>query len=156
MRDRLKIYFAAPLFTLAERRFNRELARELSAAVPRCEVILPQVRAAKYIVDRKPDFDAIVHDCIAQIDRADLLVVILDGSDSDSGTSWECGYAFARDKPIVGVRTDLRGSEDDGLNAMLRRTCREVIASPATRDNLKPLAREIALCVKRVIKPMPR
>jgi nucleoside 2-deoxyribosyltransferase len=147
----LKIYLAGPLFTIAERRFNRELSREIATAIPRCEVILPQVRAAQFVEDSKMDFDAVVRDCIEQIDRTDLVVAILDGSDSDSGTSWECGYAYARDKPILGVRTDLRGSEDDGLNAMLRRTCRDVIAIPATREKIKPLAREIAMAIARTL-----
>ncbi len=41
------------------------------------------------------------------IDWADALVAIMDGSDPDSGTAWECGYAYGK-KPIVLVRTDLR------------------------------------------------
>jgi nucleoside 2-deoxyribosyltransferase len=156
MRAALKIYFAGPLFTIAERRFNRELAREIVSALPRCEVILPQDRAEQFVDDGKMNFDAIVRDCIEQIDRADAVVAILDGSDSDSGTSWECGYAFARDKTIIGVRTDLRGSEDEGLNAMLRRTCRDVIAFAATREKIKPLAREIAGAIKRSIAAKPQ
>ena len=156
MAKALKIYFAGPLFTIAERRFNREFAREIASALPRCEIILPQERAAQFVDGGKMNFDAIVRDCIEQIDGTDAVVAILDGSDSDSGTSWECGYAFARHKPIIGVRTDLRGSEDDGLNAMLRRTCREVIASPATREKIKPLAREIAGAIKRTIAAKPR
>ena len=147
----MKIYFAGPLFTIAERRFNRELARAIAAAIPRCDVILPQVRAAQFVKAGELDFDAVVRDCIEQIDRADVLVAILDGSDSDSGTSWECGYGYARDKPIIGVRTDLRGSEDDGLNAMLRRTCHEVIVAPATRDGIKPLASAISSAVARTL-----
>src|SRR5882757_4842902 len=156
MRDRLKIYFAGPLFTTAERRFNGDLAHEIASALPRCEVILPQVRGAKYVVDDQPDFDAIVRDCIEQIDRADVVVAILDGADADSGTSWECGYAYARDKPIIGVRTDLRGSEDEGLNAMLQRTCREVIGIPASREKLKPLAHEIASAITRILRTSSR
>ena len=44
-----------------------------------------------------------------------------DGSDSDSGTSWEIGYAYATGKPIVLIRTDIReGAGTAGPNnAML-------------------------------------
>lgn len=31
---------------------------------------------------------------------------VLDGVDVDSGTAWEIGYAYARGKPIIGLRTD--------------------------------------------------
>ena len=44
---------------------------------------------------------------------ADALVAILDGADADSGTSFECGLAYALGIPIVAVRTDFRGGGDD-------------------------------------------
>ena len=152
----LKIYLAAPLFTLAERRLNTELARELTKLIPRAEIILPQIRAAEFVIDGKMDFENVVRDCISAIDSADALVAILDGADSDSGTSWECGYAYAQRKPIVGVRTDLRSSEDGGLNAMLQRTCDQVIEFPATRETVRPLAREIAATLRRLLKSKTR
>lgn len=152
MRKSLKIYLAAPLFTLAERRLNTELARELTKLIPRAEIILPQIRAAEFVIDGKMDFENVVRDCISAIDSADALVAILDGADSDSGTSWECGYAYACRKPIVGVRTDLRSSEDGGLNAMLQRTCAQVIVSPATRATVKSLAREIAATLLLILR----
>ena len=147
----LQIYLAGPLFTLAERRLNVELAAELAKAMPRAEIILPQTRAAKFVTNGKMDFEDVVRDCIRSIDIADAIVAILDGSDSDSGTSWECGYAYARRKPIVGVRSDLRSSEDGGLNAMLQRTCDRVIEFPATRETVKPLAREIAAALRSLL-----
>jgi nucleoside 2-deoxyribosyltransferase len=49
----------------------------------------------------------------AAIDRAHGIVAILDGSDVDSGTAAEIGYAFARGKPIVGYRGDFRLSADN-------------------------------------------
>ena len=156
MSKRLRIYLAAPLFTLAERRFNAEIARELAKTMPAARTILPQVRSARFVTAGKMDFGALVRDCIEQIDQADVVAAILDGSDSDSGTTWECGYAFARGKPIIGVRTDLRASEDEGLNAMLRRTCRELIVFPATRERIGPLAREIARAIRRSVAAKAR
>jgi nucleoside 2-deoxyribosyltransferase len=152
----LKIYLAAPLFTLAERSLNAELARELTKAIPRAEIILPQIRAAAFVIHGKMDFENVVRDCIKGIESADALVAILDGADSDSGTSWECGYAYARRKPIVGVRTDLRSSEDGGLNAMLQRTCAQVIVSPATSATVKSLAREIAATLLLILHTKSR
>jgi len=50
------------------------------------------------------------------LDAADLVVAVLDGSDVDSGTAAEIGYAFARGKKIVGYRSDLRrGGENEGV-----------------------------------------
>lgn len=37
------------------------------------------------------------------IDWADVVVMIYYGAYSDSGTAWECGYAFATNKPVIVV-----------------------------------------------------
>lgn len=57
---------------------------------------------------------------IGGIDWADALVAIMDGLDPDSGTAWECGYAFGK-KPVVLVRTDFRAQTGSGgpYNPML-------------------------------------
>jgi nucleoside 2-deoxyribosyltransferase len=49
----------------------------------------------------------------AAIDRAHGVIAILDGTDVDSGTAAEIGYAFARGKPILGYRSDFRLSADN-------------------------------------------
>jgi nucleoside 2-deoxyribosyltransferase len=47
------------------------------------------------------------------IRRADGMLAVLDGTDVDSGTASEIGFAFALGRPIVGLRTDLRHSGDN-------------------------------------------
>jgi nucleoside 2-deoxyribosyltransferase len=49
----------------------------------------------------------------AAIDRCDMVLAVLDGTDVDSGTAAEIGYAFARKKPILGYRGDFRLSADN-------------------------------------------
>jgi len=49
----------------------------------------------------------------AAIDQAQAVVAVLDGTDVDSGTAAEIGYAFARGKRIVGYRGDFRLSADN-------------------------------------------
>ena len=95
----MRLYFAGPLFTSAEIRWNAEVAAALRAAGH--EVFLPQ--------ENEPGMDAagIFATDVAGIDQADGVVAIMDGLDLDSGTAWEVGYAYGR-KPIVLVRTDVR------------------------------------------------
>jgi nucleoside 2-deoxyribosyltransferase len=47
------------------------------------------------------------------IDACDLMFAVLDGSDVDSGTAAEIGYAYARGKTILGYRGDFRLSADN-------------------------------------------
>jgi nucleoside 2-deoxyribosyltransferase len=49
----------------------------------------------------------------AALDICAAVVAVLDGVDVDSGTASEIGYAFAKGKPIVGYRGDLRLSADN-------------------------------------------
>lgn len=110
----MKIYLAAALFTSAERAWNKEL--ELLLLRAGHEVFLPQEKESS-----KRTAEALFDGDRAGLDWADVIVAIMDGPDPDSGTSWECGYAYGK-KPIVLVRTDFRSSGDrliGPFNAML-------------------------------------
>jgi len=127
-------YLAAPLFTAAEREFNRMLAAGLRANAGALEWLVPQefcaVHDTGHAAGAPPDFAAIFADCVAHLERAEVVVAVLDGADADSGTCWEVGYAYARGVPVVGLRTDWRPGEDGGANCMLTRSCRELCRSP--------------------------
>jgi nucleoside 2-deoxyribosyltransferase len=152
MQKQLTIYFAGPLFTQAERIWNSKLAKQLASIMPHVKIILPQTQAINYMRPEGVDFQGLVHECIRGLDSADLIIAVLDGSDADSGTCWECGYAYAKGKRVIGVKTDLRGSEDEGLNAMLRRTCEKVIYYPAIKEDIYSLAKEITSVILNVAK----
>jgi nucleoside 2-deoxyribosyltransferase len=47
------------------------------------------------------------------IEMADAVLAVLDGSDIDSGTAAEVGYAAAKAIPVVGVRSDFRLAGDN-------------------------------------------
>jgi nucleoside 2-deoxyribosyltransferase len=100
-----KIYLAGALFSLAEQDFNAELARFLEREG--FEVFLPQENEP-----RNKTAGAIFQMDVEAIDWADMVVACMDGPDPDSGTAWECGYAYARGKPIVCYRTDFRITGD--------------------------------------------
>jgi len=126
----MRIYFAGPLFSAAERDWNVALASALRAAGH--EVFLPQ--------EQEPGKDAagIFATDVGGIDWADGLVAIMDGADPDSGTCWEVGYAYGK-KPVVLVRTDMRrnqGSGGSGYNPMLTESATiriDAIAAPIDR-----------------------
>ena len=56
----------------------------------------------------------------------------MDGPDPDSGTGWECGYAY-RKKPILLYRTDFRqagDADDTPFNLMMLKSATAVIVAP--------------------------
>ena len=93
-----KIYFAAPLFTQAERIWNQTLADTIVEQNPKIEVFLPQTESSKAFINGRLDYAKVQKICLNGIDASDVLVAILDGPDSDSGTCFECGYAFSKGK----------------------------------------------------------
>ena len=149
----MRIYLAAPLFTLAEQMFNKELARLIEAELSGAEVILPQERA-KQLLQMPNGLELIFDDCLQMIHQSEVLVAILDGADADSGTCIELGYAHCLRKPIVGVRTDFRASEDRGLNLMVSHICTALVVASAT--DLPTLAGKIRCALDEVSRsPSP-
>ncbi len=53
------------------------------------------------------------------IDRADCMVMLCHGGYSDSGTAWECGYAYGRGIPVIVAHID----ENAGSNIMVSEGC---------------------------------
>ena len=98
--EAMKIYLAGPLFSTAERDFNARLAQLLRDLGH--EIWLPQESEQATMTPAQ-----IFKEDVAGIDWAEVVVANMDGPDPDSGTCWECGYAY-RKKPIIVFRTDFR------------------------------------------------
>jgi nucleoside 2-deoxyribosyltransferase len=124
----VKIYLAGPLFTQAERAFNvavKQLLRGYDF-----DVFLPQ-EAVKQTPDSKDALRKIFYADLAGLAWCDWVVAVLDGSDVDSGTAWECGYAYGRGKPVFGLRIDFRKySEHEDVNLMIS----ECLTQPMYKD----------------------
>lgn len=115
-----RIYFAAPLFCKAELEFNERLALLLRKNGH--DVFLPQ--------ENTPDVDlspitgragrrAVFLEDVSAIDECDTFLFIMDGRVPDEGASFELGYAYAKGKTCLGLKTDVRTSELGGDNIML-------------------------------------
>lgn len=101
--SRPKAYVAGPLFDEGERWFIEQVDALVAAAG--FETFLPHrdnppkdehnVRAI-FLNDRRA------------IDECDVVVANLNGITTDDGTAWELGYAFAKDKYLIGLHTDWR------------------------------------------------
>ena len=125
-----KIYLAGPLFSEAEKRFNEQLTQRIEAAG--YDVFLPQRDSTDTESTRKQQDSAeLFRKNSEAIDRAGLVIAILDGgSDVDSGTAWEIGYAYAKTIPVIGLRTDFRTLGVEGtVNLMIEKTLIKLVYS---------------------------
>lgn len=145
MSKKIRVYFAAPLFTQAEWQWNSRLAKELRKSIT---VILPQERAEAMLRGNEPFDPKVLFEAnVSEIENCDAVLAVFDQADPDSGTSWECGYAYKAGRPTVGLRTDLRPGGDDSkrpVNLMLSMGCKEFLAVPLDkRDDLLFIARHL-------------
>jgi nucleoside 2-deoxyribosyltransferase len=101
-----RIYLAAPLFSQAERTYNATLADLLKQNL--FEVFLPQEAGDDTDARMQSEQQRIFSENRDELDRADIVIAVIDGADADSGTAWEMGYAYAHNKRLIAVRTDFR------------------------------------------------
>lgn len=104
----MKIYLAGPLFSEAEQNWLRGLKRQLQdlgydVAWP-YELFNQDELASWGDVASK----RIMEGCRDALEACDLVVALLDGTQIDDGTAWELGFAYAKDIPSIGIRTDAR------------------------------------------------
>jgi len=127
----MKIYFAGPLFSDAEKRFNLELTKKLESVG--FNVFLPQRDGVE---KNKPPYDTMEPDEIRKVmfelDRdkildADIFLFILDGRVPDEGACVELGIAYAqkhiskKEKILIGLHTDIRAAFiGSKLNPMIK------------------------------------
>lgn len=118
MNKKKRIYLAGPLFSHAEMEYNRKI-RDLLVK-KEFSVFLPQENAEDTTVERERQHqEHIFKKCVEGVDSSDIVVAVLDGVDVDSGTAWEIGYAYAKGKPVVGLRTDFRSLSNGIVNLMI-------------------------------------
>lgn len=131
----MTIYWAGPLFSLADRAFNRHMRDQLSQHG--YKVWLPQEHEP-----REGTAHAIFEANCRGVDGNDVMVANMDGADVDSGTAWEVGYAYGRRPrmPIILFRTDFRKvTEGIGFapfNLMLSCSATYLLTPSTTIDQL--------------------
>ena len=125
------VYFAGPLFSEAERRFNQRLTGRLEGLG--FEVFLPQRDGVER---EKPPYDAMTPEERRQatfyldktkILEAEVFLFVLDGRVPDEGACVELGLAYCykelrqAGKLLVGLQTDSRAAfPGSKLNPMVR------------------------------------
>ncbi|HSE50183.1 MAG TPA: nucleoside 2-deoxyribosyltransferase [Terriglobales bacterium] len=140
----MKLFLAGPLFNAAEREFNRRLRDALAAAGH--EVWLPQENEP-----RERGAAAIFKQDVEGIEWAQAVLANMDGPDPDSGTCWECGYAYARRKPVLAYRTDVRHAEDASIgrfNLMIEKSATKVVVVPGA--SVEQVAKKLAAVIEKL------
>jgi nucleoside 2-deoxyribosyltransferase len=144
------IYLAGPLFSVAEREFNKKICEALNKEINYIKVILPQDFAST-LSDQNGFIEKAFEHSLKSIEKSDIIIAILDGPDVDSGTCIEIGYALAHKKIILGIRTDFRKCEDKGVNLMVSKSCTHLIWLSNSSLELDYTLNRIVTSTKKII-----
>jgi len=130
----MKIYIAGKLQTENEREYLEKITRLVEGLG--FDSFLPHrdVGLAKSMKDTKKIFQG---DIIDGFKNIDVVVAVLDGLHVGAGTSWELGYAYAKNIPIIGIKTD-EPIEDalDYLSAILIESMEIVVSEKQLKEKL--------------------
>lgn len=117
-----KVYFAAPMFNDAEKKFNLKVVKVLEDHG--YEVFLPQrdgIEAALLEGKTEEELIKMIFELDAgEVQKADIVFMNLDGRVPDEGACVELGIAYAGGKRCYGFKTDTRAVERElELNPMI-------------------------------------
>ena len=140
MRFKMKIYFAAPLFSSAEKKYNQSLTSEIESLG--FDVFLPQrdgvdrQRSLYNLMTDEERREAMFFLDRDQIFKSDIFLYILDGRVPDEGAAVELGMAYTnkilknKEHIILGLHTDSRAAFLRAkLNPMLKMSFDEILGT---------------------------
>lgn len=124
-----KLYFAGPLFNIAERAFNTDLTKQIEELG--YDVFLPQRDGIENVsggqmVEKEEKRKLMFCLDRDEIIKSEVFLFVLDGRIPDEGACVELGIAYAdkyqnnRNRKIIGIHTDSRAAFIEGrLNPMI-------------------------------------
>ncbi len=129
----VRAYLAAYNSSQAARIWNLRLRDTVTEDNPYMEVLIPQfdLQIDLQQMSAREIQAAYEH----ELDRADVVIVVLEGVESEAWTGFECGYARAKGKYIYGITSDResKGASEQRFEAM----CDELIRYTASDDITK-------------------
>jgi phosphoribosylformimino-5-aminoimidazole carboxamide ribotide isomerase len=143
----VRAYLAAYNSSQAARVWNLALRDTLTEDNPYMEVLIPQHDLEINVEVLSPRELQAAYE--TELEKADIVIVILEGVEAEAWTGFECGYARARGKYIYGVtsRQAVKGPSQRRFEAM----CDELIQFSPGDDIIKTHAETSRILATRVM-----
>ena len=126
----VKVYLASYSLSPAVRWWNQDLRQAVTDDNPYIEMLIPQEDLDIDPAELTPRALQAAYEKV--VDDADAVVVLLDGIEHESWTGFECGYARARGKYLLGIATSAPNEARTPFEAM----CDDVIVIDPHEDRL--------------------
>lgn len=108
----IKIYLASPFFNQKESCVYRNVIKKLKE-IKEVELFIPQDHKVEneWELSNEEWGKAVFEMDVQAIDECDIIIALNWGLYSDTGTAWECGYGYAKGKPIINVLCEKENKE---------------------------------------------
>jgi len=123
-----KVYLASYSLSPTVRWWNQDLRQAVTDDNPYIEMLIPQEDLDIDPATLTPRALQAAYEKV--VDDADVVLVVLDGIDHQAWTGFECGYARARGKYLLGIATDAPNEARTPFEAM----CDDVIVIDPEED----------------------
>ena len=134
IRHSVKVYLASYSLSPAVRWWNQDLRQAVTDDNPYIEMLIPQEDLELDHSELTPRELQAAYEKV--VDDADAVVVFLDGIEHEAWTGFECGYARARGKYLLGIVTSVPNESRTPFEAM----CDDIIVIDPSEDRLFILA----------------
>ncbi|MDH3693814.1 MAG: HisA/HisF-related TIM barrel protein [Gammaproteobacteria bacterium] len=109
LQDVTRAYLASYNLSQADRWWNRALRDAITAENPYVEVLIPQEDLEIDQPSLSPRELQVHYE--RELDKADVVITILDGIQNEAWTGFECGYARAKGKYLIGIHAQDESAE---------------------------------------------
>lgn len=116
----MKVYLASPFFNEREVRIYNQVI-DLLRSRASIDLFVPREHTIPNAWDLPNEVwaeNVFAVDLLA-LQKAEVVVVLNFGMYSDSGTAWECGYAYATGKTVVNVVLDSHTNKENHYSLMM-------------------------------------
>ena len=124
----VRVYLASYSLSPAVRWWNQDLRQAATDDNPYIEMLIPQEDLDLDPAELSPRELQAAYEKV--VDDADAVVVVLDGIEHEAWTGFECGYARARGKYLLGIATSVPNEARAQIEAM----CDDVIVIDPHED----------------------
>ena len=124
----VRVYLASYSLSPAVRWWNQDLRQAVTDDNPYIEMLIPQEDLDLDPAELTPRELQAAYEKV--VDDADAVVVVLDGIEHEAWTGFECGYARARGKYLLGIATSVPNEARVQIEAM----CDDVIVIDPHED----------------------
>ncbi len=100
----VRAYLSAYNSSQAARVWNRQLRETLTDDNPYLEILIPQLDLVLDLENMSQREIQAAYE--SELNKADIVIVVLEGVEAEAWTGFECGYARARGKYIYGITSE--------------------------------------------------